>query len=303
MTERNNPWELLIKREDLKKAIKEHGYFISPWSFQPMLKELNVQVKGRAPQYLSINFWSQQSKTLTDNNFYVVRSGKGHFVIFDEDKFPRPYLNLRIDKTKEIPIEMPTAFTYLQKAFSKNTLENAALEQLRFYGVYNKLIKELFGDVEYHVGPRGNRNSRFDVYFRRIDLPEPQLIFRYEGQEELDYSLWTEDYVLVFEAKLLDANNGLDIGWHKLAYPSQRFQEYADLRIIPVYYLKRKMTIHLFVFPELEFHNTGVILNDESQFNPSHIFRVTLPTNSETKWSTPIIEETMKEFDYEDATN
>ncbi|MEM2760628.1 MAG: hypothetical protein QXW73_07555, partial [Nitrososphaerales archaeon] len=175
----NNPWEILIKREDFKESIRNKGYYAIPWSFQSMLKELGMQVKGRAPQYLSIDFWSKQSRTLTNNNFYVIRSGRGHSIIFDQEQYPAPYVNLKTDNVKEIQAELPSGFIHLQDAFSRNTLENAALEQLRFLGIYDKIMKELFGDVEYFVGPRGNRNSRFDVYFNRKDQSNPQKIFTY----------------------------------------------------------------------------------------------------------------------------
>jgi hypothetical protein len=37
-------------------------------------------------------------------------------------------------------------------AFNKNILENAGLEQLRFYGIYNKIIEKVVGSTqEYYM--------------------------------------------------------------------------------------------------------------------------------------------------------
>jgi hypothetical protein len=50
--------------------------------------------------------------------------------------------------------------------------------------------------------------------------PNEPVFFDYSGQEDLDYTIWTEDSVLVFEAKqFISSSGGLDIGWHKLAFP------------------------------------------------------------------------------------
>ena len=41
--------------------------------------------------------------------------------------------------------------------------------------------------------------------------------FKSYGQTELDYSLWAEDRIFIIEAKS-SPENGLDIGWHKMAF-------------------------------------------------------------------------------------
>jgi hypothetical protein len=65
-------------------------------------------LKSRAPAYLSIDFWSGQSKELIKNKLYVLRRGKGRFVIFSDERFPKPYLELRKDDTIiDIDFELP----------------------------------------------------------------------------------------------------------------------------------------------------------------------------------------------------
>jgi len=69
---------------------------------------------------------------------------------------------------------------------------------------------------------------------------------------------------------------GLDVGWHKLAYPASRFKKYSKYKIKPIYFLKWEKTIHLFVFPDFEFYKDGIIINDEKAFVPEQIFRIDL---------------------------
>lgn len=94
----------------------------------------------------------------------------------------------------------------------------------------------------------------------------------------MDYTIWTEDVVLVFEAKQNKSNSGgLDVGWHKLAFTSQRFLKIENLSVIPVYYLRQNNIIYLFVFPKMTSFRDGIILNDESQFSKYETFKVVLP--------------------------
>ena len=46
-----------------------------------------MKLSGPTPGYLSIDFYSRQPKELRDRNCYVIRTGKGNFVIFDENRF------------------------------------------------------------------------------------------------------------------------------------------------------------------------------------------------------------------------
>lgn len=68
---------------------------------------------------LSKDFWHEQSRVRTDNNYYLIRTGRGSFVILDEKQFPRPYLNLNIDEAIEIPIRKQDGFEHLKKHLMK----------------------------------------------------------------------------------------------------------------------------------------------------------------------------------------
>ena len=160
-------------------------------------------------------------------------------------------------------------------AFSDLNQEDTGLEHLGGTGVYESLFKKLFPEepkVKWRIGPRGNRVSKFKVYAQNKQneiLP----LYDFDGQEELDYTLWTKDHILLFEAKSVKRNKGLDIGWHKMAYPANRFRKY-NRKIIPIYLLKWKKIYHMFVFPVFDFHKDGIIINDQEKLKPDRIFRV-----------------------------
>jgi hypothetical protein len=95
-------------------------------------REWNLNSTINTANFLSKDFWHQQSRILKDNNLYLIRTGKGSFALLDEKQFPKPYLDLDTKNAIEIPQEEPEGFDNLKRAFWENILENAALEQLRF---------------------------------------------------------------------------------------------------------------------------------------------------------------------------
>jgi hypothetical protein len=54
-------------------------------------KEWNLNSTINTANFLSKDFWHQQSRILTDHNYYLIRAGRGSFVILDEIQFPRPF--------------------------------------------------------------------------------------------------------------------------------------------------------------------------------------------------------------------
>ncbi len=273
----DNILEKLVDTNEFASQIRSRGFYLSPEyeSFRQYTeKEWNVISTTNAANFLSKDFWSQQSKVLTSRNHYLIRTGEGAFAIFDENRFPRPYLDLKTDNMIELESEEPVEYENLKTAFKENILENAALEQLRFNRVYDKLIKEITGyEQEYYIGPRGNTTRTFDVYFQTRDS-QILKIFTYKGQAELDYTIWTRNAVLLFEAKKIDAESNLDIGWHKFAFPAIRFLNYQNLNIYPIYFLRWSDRIILFVFPKFRSHDGGIILNDKKQMTPEKVFSI-----------------------------
>lgn len=204
----------------------------------------------------------------------------GSFAIFDERKYSRPYLQLDIgNDVTELTADEPAGFDDLKLAFTQNVLENTGLEQLRFNGTFSKMIEILTGRKrEFYTGVRGNTNVRFDIYLMRNDSNIDR-IKSYVGQAELDYTLWTDDSVFLFEAKKYAGGaikSYLDIGWHKFAFAAIRFKNFLNLKIYPVYFLRGPKQVHLYAFPKFSFYGEGLILNDSKQMIPTSKFVVNL---------------------------
>ena len=269
----NEVLEKLLKDDSFKNQIDNSGFYLSDSPFKEFVKKFDYIPSQNTATYLSLDFWSQQSNVLQENNMFLLRTGMGKFAIFDQTKFPSSYLTLKIDNATELSIDN-TTFPELVDAF-RTRQENAGLEQLNALGIYDKIASNLFDNSEWKVGPRGAKVSEFSVYAKN-KLDEIIHVYDYKGQEELDYSIWTRDCILLIEAKSLDPNTGLDVGWHKLNYPASRFKKYSKYKIKPVYFLKWQNIAYFFVFPDLKFYQNGIVINDESAFVPEHTFKIDL---------------------------
>ena len=277
-------WEDLLQKTintaEFLSEINTKGFWKCDDSVIKYAKKNGVELDSNAPNYVSLDFWSKQSEILKDNDYYILRSGGGTFVILDKKQFPNAYLDLSISDYTEMETKEDPEFPELYKAFrkepgDKSKQENSALEHPRALGCYDKLIEGLFGNVKWYIGPRGGKTSKFKVYGKKSN-GEIIFLFDYSGQEELDYTIWTKDSILLFEAKVMMDGEGLDIGWHKMAYPASRFSKIDNYTTKPIYFLKCKNTIHLFVFPKFPFYNDGIIINDKKNQIPEKIFRIDL---------------------------
>ncbi len=280
MTKWDDLLQKTIDTPEFLSEINTNGFWKCDDSVIKYAKKNGVELDSNAPNYVSLDFWSKQSEILKDNDYYILRSGGGTFVILDKKQFPNAYLDLSISDYTEMETKKDPEFPELYKAFrkepgDKSKQENSALEHPRALGCYDLLIKELFGNVRWYVGPRGGKTSKFKVYGKKSN-GEIIFLFDYSGQEELDYTIWTKDSILLFEAKVMMDGEGLDIGWHKMAYPASRFSKIDNYTTKPIYFLKCKNTIHLFVFPKFPFYNDGIIINDKKNQIPEKIFRIDL---------------------------
>ena len=144
-------------------------------------------------------------------------------------------------------------------------------------GYRRQITGRVSSETKCHIGPRGNKTSVFDVYFRDKKTQEPVRIFTYEGMEDLDYSVFTEKCIYFFEGKNFPGGRGeLDLGWHKIAFPAGRFRKYSDRSLIPAYFLNLGAVVYFFVFPDFQFYRCGVVLNDERGVRPEHVFKIGL---------------------------
>ena len=280
MTKWDDLLQKTIDTPEFLSEINTKGFWKCDDSVIKYAKKNGVELDSNAPNYVSLDFWSKQSEILKDNDYYISRSGGGTFVILDKKQFPNAYLDLSTSDYTEMETKEDPEFPELYKAFrkepgDKSKQENSALEHPRALGCYDKLIEGLFGNVKWYVGPRGGKTSKFKVYGKKSN-GEIIFLFDYSGQEELDYTIWTKDSILLFEAKVMMDGEGLDIGWHKMAYPASRFSKIDNYTTKPIYFLRCKNTIHLFVFPKFPFYNDGIIINDKKNQIPEKIFRIDL---------------------------
>jgi len=274
-------WEQVI--EVFRDSINNEGYYRWDQSFQAFKREYNLKANQRAPQYLSLDFYSKQRSELTDLQWYVIRLGQGNFGIFDNDRIPKPYLDLDISTATNIEIAPKKSHIHMRRAFKAldyhlKSAENSLLELSRFYDIFSSMVSSIDGSSEYQVGPRGLSTQQFDLHFKQ-NQGDPIKI-EYNGQVELDYSIWTEDRVYVVEAKSI-TRYGLDIGWHKMAFPSHRFVSQVvenGLKVNPVYFLRTRIegkhTILVFVFTEMKFKDRGIVLNDHERWELKKLLRV-----------------------------
>ena len=282
MTKWEDVLQKIINTPEFLSEINTNGFWKCDDSVINYAKDIyEVTLSGSSAKYVSIDFMSKQPKILRDNHYYILRTGGGRFVILDETKFPNSYLDLSISDSIQLETKEDPEFPELYKVFRKDVndkskQENSALEFPNALGCYDLLIKKLFGNVKWYVGPRGLKHSQFRTHGKKSD-EKITCLYDYDGPEELDYTIWTKDCILLFEAKVVeDENEGLDIGWHKMAYPASRFSKIDNYTTKPIYFLKCKNTIHLFVFPKFPFYNDGIIINDKKNQIPEKIFRIDL---------------------------
>jgi len=270
--------------EIIQKAIEEQGFFYCPYSFKKFAIENGMDAPRKTPQYVSIDFWSEQNKELSNRGWYVIRLSGGSFGIFSEEVFPKPYTELSTKSAEILELGEQVSRPHIEEAFKQmmdmSSAENTTLEMLRFGGIYDSFIERFSDANRYTVGPRGNFRQQFNLYMENTCHETSS--FKYNGQTELDYSLWTDDRIFIVEAKSQN-QNGLDIGWHKMAFPSQYYSEIAikhGVEIIPVYLLRHftkvDNVVYFFVFPPYEQHKGGLLLNAQNAMVPESVLKFDL---------------------------
>ena len=183
-------WETVL--ELIRPSIEEQGFYHGTRSFREFAKEYNIEATQQTPFYLSLDFWSLQRPELINNSLYVIRLGRGTFVIFSLDAFPRPHLALETANAQEVKISLKSSFHHLRKSFRNldyrvKSAENTLLELARYYDLYSHLVNVFESSSTYQIGPRGGMTQQFDVYMKHINGALQK--FTYNGQVELDYTV------------------------------------------------------------------------------------------------------------------
>ena len=80
----------ITKSNEFKSQITYQGYYLSPEyaDFRTYLrKEWNLNSTINTANFLSKDFWHEQSRILRENNYYLIRSGRGYFCNIRRKKF------------------------------------------------------------------------------------------------------------------------------------------------------------------------------------------------------------------------
>jgi hypothetical protein len=171
---------------------------------------------------------SQTPDVLRENDLFLVNAGRNWTIVFDSRRFFRPYVSLGGYEysAKSLSTSIKPSQYAFASAFRYHWNEATFIKSLHFCGAFEALTKELCGVERYFSGPSGSLPSTFPFWMRMRNprkRGERPIGFAYQGMVDLDDSLYpmgNGEIVIPVEAKI---NNVQDIGWHKLAFPSNRF--------------------------------------------------------------------------------
>jgi hypothetical protein len=253
---------------------------------------------------------SHTPKILNNNELYLVRLGKGEYVIFDMREFLPPFLSLswiEQHKATELPTRLPAGYDRTTCHFQTQWNEHTFINALDSRGVFSSLVEIISrGRTKKYInGPSGPVASKFPFWMRRNGVnsrnPRKLVPFAYDGVVDLDKCLYPRDtsITIAIEAK---ATHITDLAWHKLSFPCHRFLEHDSQifkkgrsskagSIVPVYcaYDHHSREGMIYVFPPIKVHRgarlgsfdgmehtSGVILNDTRQMIPELTFKIDL---------------------------
>jgi len=112
---------------DFQSKIKENGYYPSPKNYRTFREYTQkiwtiISTTNTSP-FLSKDFCYEQATILTNNGFYIIRTGESSFAIFDEKIFSSHYLKFDIKNIIEIGIEECNVYNNLEMHLKKMFLK------------------------------------------------------------------------------------------------------------------------------------------------------------------------------------
>ena len=279
----NEFWNKFIDRPDFKNKIQEKGYYnsVEPYG-KNLYKELGFtlsdeKLKSIKPQNdINKDFWHKQPESLTDNNFYVVRTGQGKFVIISKDHYGTCYLDLDDQKPDtELPLKpAEPPLVNLETLLSKLNNEKTIIPKMKYYGILSQITDELGLGRKYYGGPLGNNPTSIPIYLKKKNSTQYERI-ETKGQVETDFTIFCKDTLVLIELK-----NGKhpDLGWHKLAYAAMGFEKNRSnyKKIIPMYVFQDKNDLYIYAFEKFDFYKDGIELNNSDHMKPTKSFKTTL---------------------------
>ena len=307
-------WDWLLRDPSLKSGIKKHGHYTINRDI--LARKWLARTRSLKMPPLSAfgaERLSQTSRPMNDNELYLMKAGRGDFIVFDMRVFLPPFLSLNpaeLNRGEQLPIKLPAGYRQVAMHFRRQWNEQTFLKALHFCGAFSQLVYRLsrHRTHDYITGPSGPTLSCFPFWMKRngVNAVNHSLArFDYNGVVDLDDCLYVRESNLIIpiEAKMQYYQ---DLAWHKLAFPCYRFipqprldnkvANTVDSRkattcidhcskscIMPAYCAYdasvKEAIIHL--FPKIltcsraGIHNLkGIVLNDKERMTPTRIFRI-----------------------------
>ncbi|MGB8036415.1 MAG: hypothetical protein WCF03_21570 [Nitrososphaeraceae archaeon] len=141
---------------------------------------------------------------------------------------------------------------------------------------WQKLIEEQEFQDAIHKNGYYQSNLSFQPFVRKY-----QLTLKNRAPAYLSIDFWSgQSHVLtknklyvirIGKGRVELQKNGTTIDLH---FTIPENYELVGLNIVPIYYLRQRNFVYLFIFPKMDFYNDGILLNDVTKFTPTKIFRI-----------------------------
>ena len=277
----NEFWNKFIDQSDFQNEIKEKGYYSSGQPYgRDLYKILKIKLsdgkKPRPEEDINKDFWSKQPEPLKKNNFYVMRTGVGKFVIVSKDYYGTCYLDLKTDNPDFVLHPKPNpSLPNLEKLLFNINNEKTIIPKMKYFGIIRQITEILDLGTDYYDGPLVRTKKAFPAYLINNSLESEKIDI--DSQIENDYTIYCDNTIILIELK---KDLHLDLGWHKLAYPSMSFSEAIKektiKKIIPMYIFQDKNDLYIYAFENFKFYKDGIELNNSKHMTHTKFFKTTL---------------------------
>ncbi|GAG54465.1 unnamed protein product, partial [marine sediment metagenome] len=117
-----NIWNDLLNDSGFRQQLSHRGYSeeikLTDYIKKYKLEEIMQRSGAITANLLSIDFFSKQAKDLVANNLFLLRTGRGKFVVINKEFFDPPYLNLKFSNCENMKFEIPMGYSNLIKAYT-----------------------------------------------------------------------------------------------------------------------------------------------------------------------------------------
>lgn len=249
----NDFWDWLFTNKTIRKDLAEQGYYeldrvkvvpeYDEWRFSQQRawqhrnpKNDSIPKRFNTPfpsSALSTDFYTQTPPLLKRNELYIVKTGNGNCLIFDEKKFPLPFLKLQGLHNDAIilPARLKTGYPMLLQALSAQWNEASFIKALHFMGVFSAIVRKVVYNSSngsnnncngsYESGASGHVVSSFPFWMK--NTRGKLFRFVHDGVVDLDECIYPRNTGVVMPVEAKIESDHRDMSWHKLAFPCYRF--------------------------------------------------------------------------------